>query len=53
MARPIKETPILRGKAAEEFTRAIEANENNKVSRHEYERAKAIYERVERSSRQK
>jgi hypothetical protein len=44
MATKIKETPILRGKNARRFQRIMEENKNKKVSRQEYERAKAVYE---------
>ncbi len=50
MAREIKETPVLLGKDAEKFTRTIDANESRKVPSEEYERAKAIYERVSNST---
>lgn len=53
MAREVKETPVLSGKDAEAFTRAIKANESRKVPSEEFERAKAIYERVHCSSAQK
>ncbi len=39
MARPIKETPILTGKYARQFERAIEANKGKKIPREDYERA--------------
>jgi len=47
MAREVKETPVLSGKDAEKFTRTINANESRKVPSEEYDRAKAIYERVQ------
>jgi len=50
MARPVKETPILRGKDAEAFARAIKDNETKKVPRQDYERALATFERVTNSS---
>jgi hypothetical protein len=31
MARPIKETPILKGKESKEFLKQLEENENKKV----------------------
>lgn len=43
MARPIKETPILRGKDAERFNKIIKENESKKVSASDYERAKQAY----------
>lgn len=42
MALPIKETPILTGKAAKEFRRQIE--KTKPLSREEYFRAKKTYE---------
>lgn len=46
MARKIKETPILSGEDAERFERVMIANANKKVARSDYDRAKAIYDRV-------
>lgn len=48
MARPIKETPVLTGKNAEEFEKAIKENESEdrKVSRETYERALEVYRSV-------
>lgn len=46
MARPIKETPILRGKDAERFTRILKENESKTVSRQEYVRASSVYGKV-------
>lgn len=43
MARPIKETPILRGKDAERFSRIIKENETKKVPAEDYERARKAY----------
>lgn len=45
MALPIKETPILRGKEAEEFRKRIE--NPGSISKEEYERAKKVYEELE------
>jgi len=53
MAREVKETPVLSGKDAEVFARAIKANESRNVPSEDYARAKAIYERVTRSTNQK
>jgi hypothetical protein len=50
MARPVKETPILRGRDAEAFARAINENKSKKVSKEEYARAMATYERVLKDS---
>lgn len=49
MARKIKETPMLSGKDAERFDRAIKDNRTKKIDQSEYERAKSIFERVSRS----
>jgi hypothetical protein len=46
MALPIMETPVLRGKEAEEFSRRMDAAEHEKVSREEYERAEKTYHEV-------
>lgn len=35
MAKPIKETPILKGKDAKRFRENLEASENNKASKSE------------------
>lgn len=43
MARPIKETPILKGKDAERFSRIIKENETKKVPVEDYERARKAY----------
>lgn len=44
MAKPIKETPILRGKDAERFKSDTKRNETSSVSRAEYERVRDSYE---------
>ena len=46
MAIPIKETPILHGKAAERFEKSIKANENKKVSASEFNRAIKNYRKI-------
>ena len=46
MARKVKETPILSGKDSERFECAIKSNAKKKVDRSDYDRAKAIYDRV-------
>jgi hypothetical protein len=46
MAKPIKETPILRGKEAEHFFDKVHKNESKKVSAKEYKRAVTIFEKV-------
>ena len=44
MALPIKETPILTGKAAREFLRRAKKAETEAVPREEYLRAKKVYD---------
>lgn len=48
MARPIKDTPILRGKEAERFWALAERNvrENVKVPRAEYDRAMKAFRSI-------
>jgi hypothetical protein len=46
MARPVKETPVLKGKDAKRFKEEIKENETRKVSASEYERAIATYQSV-------
>jgi len=46
MARKIKETPILLGKNARTFDKAISANEKKKVSSAEYKRAQDAFARI-------
>ncbi|WYD81870.1 MAG: hypothetical protein V8K32_05675 [Candidatus Electrothrix gigas] len=43
MATAIKETPILKGEAARHFLKTIRANEQKKVSKADYKRAKEAY----------
>lgn len=43
MARPIKETPILRGKDAERFSRIIKENEKKTVPAADYARAQETF----------
>lgn len=50
MAKPIKETPVLRGKAAVQFLEQVEANERQDHSA-AYSRAKAVYNTFAASSR--
>ena len=51
MARQIKETPILHGKAAIRFEKSIKHNENKKVSTAEYNRAIENYKKIIKSAR--
>ena len=53
MASKVKETPVLSGRDADAFSRAIKANESRKVSTGDYERARETYERVTRASSRK
>jgi hypothetical protein len=46
MARPIKETPVLTGKHAQRFEKAVKANESKKVTRQEYERAVIAFKSI-------
>lgn len=46
MAKPIEETPILRGKDAENFIKRMQ--ENHKVSKEEYDKIMSTYERLEK-----
>lgn len=46
MAKPIKETPILRGKDAEIFLREIQKNEQRKISTKELRQISKSYERI-------
>lgn len=46
MAKPIEETPILRGKDAENFMKRMK--ENHKVSKEEYDEIMRTYERLEK-----
>jgi len=53
MARKIKETPMLIGKDAERFDRAIKENKTKRINLSDYVRAKSIFERVSKSSSSK
>lgn len=46
MAKPIKETPVLHGKNAQRFEKTIKANESKKVSRSDYDRAVATFNKI-------
>jgi 3'-phosphoadenosine 5'-phosphosulfate (PAPS) 3'-phosphatase len=52
MARSIKETPILTGKNALAFEKAMKQADNRKVPAADYQRAKSIYEQVKKNSPQ-
>lgn len=45
MATKIKETPVLKGEVARRFLEAIRENEQKKVPKAEYQRAKEAYKR--------
>ncbi len=49
MAKPIKDTPVLKGKDANRFSADIKANENKKVSAADYKRMVASYKRIHSS----
>jgi hypothetical protein len=51
MAKPIKETPILKGREAERFFAEVKKNESRKVSHKEYKRAISIFEKVREKNR--
>jgi hypothetical protein len=51
MAKPIKETPILRGKEAKHFFAKIRRNETKKISEKDYKRAVSIFERVKEKNK--
>jgi len=51
MARPIKETPILRGKDAKRFAEQIKKNESRKVPEAEYRRAIDNYKKIIKNAR--
>ncbi len=46
MATKVKDTPVLRGKDAERFTRIIKENETKRVSAEEYNQAMAAFKKV-------
>lgn len=51
MAKPIKETPILKGKDAEKFEKALKEAETRKVSAEDYQRAQEAYNKLSESSK--
>lgn len=46
MAKPIKETPVLTGKQAAKFEKAIKRNAGKKVSKQEFDRAVLAFKRI-------
>jgi hypothetical protein len=44
MATAIKETPVLKGEAARRFLKTIRENEQKKVPKADYQRAKEAYQ---------
>lgn len=51
MAKEVKETPVLTGKEAERFTKAIQENEHKRVPEEDYARAMTTYEQVMKASK--
>ncbi len=49
MAKPIKETPVLKGKDAENFMSRIK--EQKKLSTEEYDKARKNYEEILRTAK--
>ena len=50
MASPIKETPTLKGKEAIAFVKAMKEAEKRKVPAEDFQRGKAIYEKIIKNS---
>jgi hypothetical protein len=50
MVRKIKETPVLTGKNAKAFEKAVASNRGKKVAMSEFKRAKGTYERIMKAS---
>lgn len=46
MAKPIKETPVLRGKDAVRFAKKIKENESKKISQTAYKKAVDNYQKI-------
>ena len=46
MATQIKDTPVLYGKAAELFSKAVEDNKHKRVPKADYDRAQEVYKRT-------
>ncbi|MBI4825676.1 MAG: hypothetical protein HY807_04565 [Nitrospirae bacterium] len=46
MAKSIKDTPVLYGKDAERFAKNIKANESKRISKSEYDKAMASYNKI-------
>ncbi|WP_439557105.1 hypothetical protein [Dyadobacter sp.] len=51
MARPIKETPVLRGKAAAKFNNQLFHNRNKRATSTEFEDLKRDFEFIKAMSR--
>ena len=47
MAKPIKETPVLRGREAVKFYREVKANEGKKVASERIDRGKFLCSKIE------
>ena len=50
MARKIKETPILFGKDAKAFEKALEESKDKKVSGADFDQARDTYDRIMKAS---
>lgn len=51
MAKPIKETPILRGKDAKRFSEIITANKTKRATPEEYKRVMTNYKKLKNKLR--
>jgi hypothetical protein len=49
MAKPIKDTPTLKGKDANRFSADIKANESKKVNEADYKKMLASYTKINNS----
>jgi len=51
MAKPIKETPILRGRDSQVFSEKIARNKEQKAPQEEYERIMANYQKIKSATK--
>lgn len=51
MARPIKETPVLKGADATRFRKNMELSEKKTISKEEYDRMKKTFDLFQSKSR--
>jgi hypothetical protein len=51
MARPIKETPVLKGKAAVRFMEDMEKSKDKRISKEELEKIRNNYEKLKAISK--